>query len=220
MHKHYIGFWAQTIYDDPLIFPHEVPRCTNATLREAMVRYLNAGTVHTVYRGYYSCCYHCGISGQKMGHCDLTDGMWVWPSGLAHYVDTHHISLPPEVVNSVMELPTDPSHSKYTTPDDYWNAWCQQQRTQSNKHLVLQLREQCDREYAQMLEQKYESQTRATETSGKKCIWRGCSAAAFNGRVFCARHLDARNDEEVNSSANPQRAHYTDVFLESLASEK
>lgn len=220
MHKHYIGFWAQTIYDDPLVFPQELPLCKDAALRLKLVRYLNAGTVHEIYRGWSYCRYRCGISGEKMGDSELTDGTWVWPIGLAHYVDTHHVSLPPEFVNTVMGLPTDPSLSKYTIPDGYWNAWSQQQRTQSNKHLVSQLREQCDHEYALMLEQEYESQARAAGTSSKKCIWRGCATSALKGRVFCARHLVAGDDEELNSSANPQRAHYTDVFLESLASEK
>lgn len=217
---HYIGFWARTIYDDPLVFPQELPICSDVALREKMIRYLNAGIVHEVYRGWSYCRYHCGISDEEMGDCELTDGTWVWPIGLAHYVDTHHISLPPEFVNSVLELPLDPSLSQYTTPDAYWIVWSQQQRTQSKKHLVSQLREQCDRECSLALEQEYESQTRETGMSSKKCIWKSCTSAALKDRVFCARHLDARaNQGELKVYAWERRFHYTSVFLQALKSQ-
>jgi hypothetical protein len=29
-----------------------------------------------------------------MGSRDLTDGVWVWPEGLAHYVEEHDVMLP------------------------------------------------------------------------------------------------------------------------------
>ena len=29
-----------------------------------------------------------------MGDQDFTDGVWIWPQGLAHYVDTHDAGLP------------------------------------------------------------------------------------------------------------------------------
>jgi hypothetical protein len=29
-----------------------------------------------------------------MGSCDLSDGEWVWPQGLAHYVERHAVFLP------------------------------------------------------------------------------------------------------------------------------
>jgi len=220
MRQHYIGFWARTIYDDPLVFPQEVSKCADAALCRKMVCYLNAGTVHEIYRGWSYCHYHCGIPDEEMGDSELTDGKWVWPSGLAHYVDTHHVSLPPEFVNSVVGLTPNPFLSEYTTSDGCWNAWSQQQRTQSNKHLVSQLREQCDRECALALEQAYESLTRETGTSSKKCIWQSCTAAALNDRVFCAKHLDAlANQGELKVNAWERRFHYTDVFLQSLRSE-
>ncbi|MFT5048691.1 MAG: hypothetical protein ACI8QZ_000078 [Chlamydiales bacterium] len=31
-----------------------------------------------------------------MGSRCLTDGEWVWPEGLAHYVEAHHVRLPDE----------------------------------------------------------------------------------------------------------------------------
>jgi hypothetical protein len=33
-----------------------------------------------------------------MGDSDLTDGIWIWPEGLVHYVETHGLALPEEFV--------------------------------------------------------------------------------------------------------------------------
>lgn len=35
------------------------------------------------------------------GNLDLTDGIYIWPEGLAHYVFDHHVRLPPEFVEHV-----------------------------------------------------------------------------------------------------------------------
>ena len=31
-----------------------------------------------------------------MGCSDLTDGVWVWPEGLVHYIEAHELVLPEE----------------------------------------------------------------------------------------------------------------------------
>jgi hypothetical protein len=33
------------------------------------------------------------------GRAILTDGAWIWPAGLAHYVRRHHLRLPDELVD-------------------------------------------------------------------------------------------------------------------------
>jgi hypothetical protein len=35
------------------------------------------------------------------GNLDLTDGSYLWPQGLAHYVRDHHVRLPAEFVAHV-----------------------------------------------------------------------------------------------------------------------
>ena len=39
---------------------------------------------------------------RRMGDSDLTDGTWVWPEGLVHYVDAHRLPLPKEFVDHVL----------------------------------------------------------------------------------------------------------------------
>jgi hypothetical protein len=36
-----------------------------------------------------------------MGACDVGDGVWLWPQGLAHYVERHSVCLPEELVETM-----------------------------------------------------------------------------------------------------------------------
>ena len=63
--------------------------------REQVLAYFDAGHVVTSSLGW-STCRCCGISGSEMGDSDLTDGTWVWPEGLSHYLRMHGVPLPEE----------------------------------------------------------------------------------------------------------------------------
>jgi hypothetical protein len=63
--------------------------------REAVVAYLRSGTVWVAAAGVSV----CRLCGRANGSTELTDGThFVWPEGLAHYVDEHSVVLPEEVV--------------------------------------------------------------------------------------------------------------------------
>jgi hypothetical protein len=40
----------------------------------------------------------CGVAN---GSAEFTDGTYVWPEGLAHYVDEHHVRLPEAVLEHI-----------------------------------------------------------------------------------------------------------------------
>lgn len=44
----------------------------------------------------------CRICGVLCGSTDKTDGTYVWPVGLAHYVETHSLRPPPEFVHHII----------------------------------------------------------------------------------------------------------------------
>jgi hypothetical protein len=44
----------------------------------------------------------CRICGVANGAAEMTDGEHMWPEGLAHYVREHHVSLPVDVVDSLL----------------------------------------------------------------------------------------------------------------------
>jgi hypothetical protein len=70
-----------------------------------------------------------------MGDSDLTDGTWLWPQGLVHYVAVHGVALPQEFVahvsakgGVVSDLSDDLrseliDQGKYAVDVHYWSAW-------------------------------------------------------------------------------------------------
>jgi hypothetical protein len=60
--------------------------------------YLRNGLVARAWMGY-SPCRLCDTT--TNGNLDLTDGTYIWPEGLAHYVLDHRVRLPDEFVQHV-----------------------------------------------------------------------------------------------------------------------
>ena len=59
--------------------------------------YLGYGLVARAWMGY-STCRFCGSNNENL---DLTDGVYLWPEGLAHYVREHGVRLPQEFAEHV-----------------------------------------------------------------------------------------------------------------------
>jgi len=93
-----IGFWPPEFTDSP---PYFILDKTNEYDREGMISYLESGFKIIDWFGYSFCRFNCGTSGMEMGVYDVTDGEWVWPQGLIHYIDKHNIDLPVEFISKV-----------------------------------------------------------------------------------------------------------------------
>ncbi|MDH6711481.1 hypothetical protein P3T27_008239 [Kitasatospora sp. MAA19] len=64
----------------------------------ALISYLRAGTLLAATTSIARC--RLTPEGPPLGSIALlTDGTWFWPSDLAHYVEQHHLRLPPDFVN-------------------------------------------------------------------------------------------------------------------------
>jgi hypothetical protein len=90
-----VGYWRE----DLDLLPHPrwlVRRRWRAKDRGRIAGYLRGGLEFTSYFGYSWCRFRCGIDDALMGNGELTDGVWVWPEGLAHYVECHGVRLPDE----------------------------------------------------------------------------------------------------------------------------
>lgn len=61
----------------------------------------------------------CRICGCRNGGTELTDGVYVWPDGLAHYVTEHDVRLPDVFVQHVLSY-----HPYSRTPinDSWWRS--------------------------------------------------------------------------------------------------
>jgi hypothetical protein len=89
-----IGYWrseAHPEYPDPRDL---VDSAWDNDERHVVGTYLAEGTISKTYMGYSP----CRICGENNGAIEFTDGVFAWPSGLAHYVDEHGVRLPQEFV--------------------------------------------------------------------------------------------------------------------------
>ena len=85
-------------------FPHPADLVTPGWLsddRDRIISYLQAGRTFAKWRGLSYCRFGCGADTRAMGSRCLTDGEWVWPEGLAHYVESHEVRLPQEFVDAM-----------------------------------------------------------------------------------------------------------------------
>lgn len=92
-----IGYWKSSLRD-----PYALPRHFEAPLalgvRSMLVDYLRRGRVVNQYRGHSWCRYGCRMLN---GSAEQTDGEWIWPTDLPHYIEMHGVALPPEFLEHV-----------------------------------------------------------------------------------------------------------------------
>ncbi|MBK9073224.1 MAG: hypothetical protein IPL79_19825 [Myxococcales bacterium] len=97
-----IGYWyderAPSAYPRPQLLVGKWA----ARDRRAVLAYLRAGAVFETYRAHSHCRFNCGTPMRDMGRRDLADARYVWPEGLAHYVEAHGVLLPPTFVRHVL----------------------------------------------------------------------------------------------------------------------
>ncbi len=100
-----IGYWRREAgngwsFDDRWPAPANfVDRSWDVDERDAVSDYLRRGFVVRAYMGY-SPCRLCDR--ETNGNLELSDGVYVWPEGLSHYVLDHGVRLPEPFVAHVM----------------------------------------------------------------------------------------------------------------------
>lgn len=71
--------------------------------RDRILSYLRNAPCYAASFGYSWCRFRtCDVPYEQMGSSDRTDGEWVWPAGLAHYVEEHEVMLPDEFVQTMI----------------------------------------------------------------------------------------------------------------------
>jgi hypothetical protein len=95
-----VGYWGGGKGTDDLPRPQSLVRLGWQTkdLRR-IADYLSNGHMYGAWLGKASCrfagCPHV------LGACDFTDGVWVWPEGLEHYLLKHAVCLPDSFVETM-----------------------------------------------------------------------------------------------------------------------
>jgi hypothetical protein len=93
----FVGYWRDPDYPEETADLPEPEDLVDPTWdpaeRAEVVAYLRRGEPHRLFFGFARCRFGCPKGG--MGNRDLTDGVYAWPEGFAHYVETHDVK-PPE----------------------------------------------------------------------------------------------------------------------------
>jgi len=72
--------------------------------RRQVAEYLRNGNEYRSWPGESWCRFDCGIDDREgMGTHDLTDGVFFWPEGFAHYLEKHQVKPPEEFLAHVRE---------------------------------------------------------------------------------------------------------------------
>lgn len=94
-----IGLWKARVepyWPDPHDF---VDDRWDVAERAAVVLALRSGRTVRAFRGEST----CRMCGRLNGATELTDGLYLWPDGLAHYVSDHAVRLPEPVETHFLE---------------------------------------------------------------------------------------------------------------------
>jgi len=86
-----VGYWKNENFNDNRPAPKDfIVNDTKFDCRPLVAALKRNSFLHSHENGYSSCKI-CGLSGKVMGCCDLTDGRYVWPEGLIHYIEQHNV---------------------------------------------------------------------------------------------------------------------------------
>ena len=133
-----IGYWFHSFSEDAARYPHPQDLVRKDWLdvrtQSALLSYLRAAPEFEAYRGLSWCRFECGVDNRVMGYREFWDGEWVWPEGLAHYVEHHGVYLPDEFVSravsglppSSLPSPAFPRHLDF----GFWLDWASKQSRQ------------------------------------------------------------------------------------------
>lgn len=93
-----VGYWNTDHSPDWL--PDPTPtRDWDPELKKIVLAHLRAGDVLHRWRGWHDCLLCEGHV--STGTTCMTDGVWQWPEGLAHYLAKHDVELPQEFIDHV-----------------------------------------------------------------------------------------------------------------------
>lgn len=184
----YIGRWISSLKDTEYPPPHELVGEYDSTLKPKIVNYLDTGHVLHVYRGYASCLFRCNYSEP---FTEKTDGNWIWPSDLAHYVQAHNVLLPAEfiadAVTSTGHRMFDEEWRSQYGDLGYWRNWCNEHASGNLKNVIASALEVANRHAELELNAQIERLEKEHGLSNIECNWAGCTNTALSGRVFCSR---------------------------------
>jgi len=184
-----LGYWIRSLDDSEFFPPQEFVGPMDADVRLVVADYLDRGDERQIYRSHLSCRFCCGY---EVVYRKLTDGRWVWPSDLGHYVREHGITLPSDFVEHVRSHPAPLSKSDWDSHEvdvSEWTAWCRANQRDLFAARIREAKLRASADYELECAAEFRRRELEEGVSGEKCQMMGCTRAALVGRAFCAKHL-------------------------------
>ena len=129
-----VGYWASA--NDSSGYPHPrdfVEPGWKAAIKHKIVNYLRSGVFFRGFWGFDECLLDEKREPRDMGSKELTDGVYLWPEGLAVYVSDYDVRIPEEfcehMVNSDFKIPQlELLESKPSIDCQFWKTWAADNR--------------------------------------------------------------------------------------------
>jgi len=184
-----IGYWIRSLRDEEFPPPQELTTNYAPAVRERVANYLDAGAEFEVYRGISWCRFYCDHP--NMGCRERTDGEWVWPETLSHYVRDHYVKLPDEFIEcACSKLPKldllEERWQDHSVDQSFWISWCASHRSNSLAPKLKSALQNADVETNQLRAQAIMEREQEAGVSDVECQWSGCHNRALMGCLLCA----------------------------------
>lgn len=197
-----IGRWCAGHEDYELLAPpQELVGQYPTEQKRAIVEYIYFDTnsvdsfarMLDTYFHKHRCVFGCGTdwTGTSM---HISDGEWVWPVHLAHYVQQHDVMLPEQFIQHALRSTDEPKFVEHLDrsqiDDTYWLQWCRENRSYSETEVIQAIRDAQDASEASRLASINEQIKKLERESGicdTPCRYSGCSSMALSGKAFCAK---------------------------------
>ncbi len=190
-----IGFWRDPASGDhrfrhPIAF---VDPEWDLAERRLVAQYLDSGERAVDWMGLSWCRFHCGIEEPEMGASDFSDGVWLWPEGLTHYVLEHAVRLPDEFIHHVRHEAEHPGRESQVDEEnlnwnhDFWVDWCNEHANPESGYREIE-----ESERRAVLQKRREEVPRLVEEFGlgtEECSEPGCEQRTLGNMDRCAWHV-------------------------------
>jgi hypothetical protein len=199
-----IGYWKVCLRDD-YPFPQELRAECAPGLADKLASYMESGKTFERYMGTSWCRFGCPGGN---GSAELTDGVWVWPEGLAHYVLHHPVALPPDFVRDARSANSPASAFRWPpalvqrADDSYWIGWARSYRASALDTMIREGRAAASRTCDSMLEAAAIEHTTLRGSGTGTCATADCTRQVVGETGFCGRCLAERDRKSSQMGAD------------------
>lgn len=199
-----IGYWKVCLRDD-YPFPQELRAEYTSGLADKLATYLESGKFFESYLGSSWCRFGCpGYNGSA----EFTDGVWLWPEGLAHYVRHHPVALPTDFVRDATSVKSPASAFRWPpalvqrADDSYWIGWARSFRASALDTLLREGRAAASSSCESMVDAAGVQHTILRGMGTGTCTTVDCTRQVVDDTVFCGRCLAERNRPSTQMEAD------------------